>query len=114
MQDCIFCQIIQREIPAEVVIETENVFAFFDIHPVAPVHILIVPKIHIASVSDLNSNHSYLIGEMILLAKEIAHQQQIDASGYRLVINTGEKAGQSVFHIHFHLLGGREMQWPPG
>ncbi len=114
VHDCIFCKIIRQEIPANVITETENLIAFFDVSPAAPTHILIVPKVHIASVNDLNLAQSLLLGEMILLAKDLAKQQKIDRSGFRLVLNTGPAAGQSVLHIHLHLLGGRPMQWPPG
>ncbi len=114
VQECVFCKIVRREIPSKIVAETENVFAFFDVKHDAPIHVLIVPKIHIASVNDLKPENNSLIGEMVFLAKEIAREQKIDVSGFRLVLNTGPASGQSVFHVHLHLLGGREMGWPPG
>ncbi len=113
-QSCIFCKIVRQEVPAKRIAETENVLAFFDINPAAPTHILLIPKLHIASGNDLNLAHGPLLAEMILLATDLAKQQQIDGTGFRLVLNTGPAAGQSVDHIHLHLLGGREMGWPPG
>jgi histidine triad (HIT) family protein len=113
-QDCLFCKIVRQEMPAKRIAETENIVAFPDIVPGAPTHILIIPKLHIASGNDLNLEHKPLLGEIILLAKDLAKQQNIHDTGFRLVLNTGSAAGQSVQHIHFHLLGGREMGWPPG
>ena len=110
--DCIFCKIAAKEIPGQIVREDEDVVAFRDINPAAPTHVLVVPREHIASVKDLEEGHAGLVGKLFLAAKEIAAAEKLD--DYRLVINCGELAGQSVFHVHLHLLGGRRMTWPPG
>jgi histidine triad (HIT) family protein len=111
----IFSKIINKEIPANIVYETENVLAFKDINPQAPVHILIIPKIEIAKVTDLNGiEHAGLLGEMIDAANIIANEFGIAEDGFRLVFNCGESGGQEVYHLHLHLLGGRKMNWPPG
>lgn len=114
MSDCIFCKIIKGEIPSKKVRETNDMFAFEDINPQAPVHILIVPKKHIESNLDLSMDDVELIGRIHLLANDIARERGIDKTGFRLVTNTGREVGQSVFHIHYHLMGGRSMGWPPG
>jgi len=114
MSNCLFCKIAKKEIPANIVTETENFVAFRDITPQAPVHILIIPKKHIPTLNDLKSADSDIIGEAHLLAKDIAKKEGISEDGYRIVINTNEGAGQSVFHIHWHILGGRKFNWPPG
>jgi histidine triad (HIT) family protein len=111
---CIFCKIAKKEIPAKVVFEDESVLAFEDIKPQAPVHIIVVPKIHVERISNLTADHAVMIGKLILTAKDIARTKGIEASGYRLVLNCNKDAGQEVFHIHLHLLGGRKMHWPPG
>ena len=111
---CIFCRIINREIPAKIVFENERVFAFCDNAPQAPVHILIIPKEHIASLNDLTENHQMLIGEMQNVARTVAAQLGVAQSGYRVVVNCGADAGQAVDHIHYHLIGGRKLSWPPG
>lgn len=110
----LFEKIIVREIPADIVYETDEVIAFRDIDPKAPTHILIVPKKPIATINDLSEQDSYLIGKITLAAKEIAKQEKIEENGYRLVFNCNKDGGQSVYHIHCHLLGGRQMEWPPG
>ncbi len=114
MSDCLFCQIIEKKIPAEVVYENGKVLAFRDINPQAPVHIIIIPKSHIERVSDLNRGNGDYGTELVLAANEIAAELKIRESGYRLVINCNRDAGQAVFHLHLHLLGGRKMSWPPG
>ena len=114
MPPCLFCQIIAREIPADILSQDESLTAFRDIHPQAPTHILIVPNKHIISTNDVQPEDQELIGSMFTLAAQLARQEKIDQSGYRLVVNNGRGAGQSVFHLHFHLLGGRPMHWPPG
>jgi len=114
MPPCLFCQIIAREIPADILSQDESLTAFRDIHPQAPTHILIVPNKHIVSTNDVQPEDQELIGSMFTLAAQLARQEKIDQSGYRLVVNNGRGAGQSVFHLHFHLLGGRPMHWPPG
>lgn len=114
MPDTIFKKIIDKEISADIVYETENVLAFRDISPQAPVHILIIPKIELATVRDIKGiEHAALLGDMYDAANKIAENEGI-ADAFRLVMNCGEGAGQSVFHIHMHLLGGRKMNWPPG
>ncbi|KUO61536.1 histidine triad nucleotide-binding protein [bacterium BRH_c32] len=111
----IFSKIINREIPADIVYETENVLAFRDINPQAPVHILIIPKIEISKVTDIKTpEHSHLMGEMIEAANKIAKQENISETGFRLVFNCGDDSGQDVYHLHLHLLGGRKLSWPPG
>lgn len=112
--DCIFCSIIQGQIPSEKVFEDDKVLAFKDINPEAPVHIVIIPKKHISSINDLEYNDNELIGHIYNVAKKIAADLGISESGYRIVTNCGNDAGQSVLHIHFHLLGGRSLAWPPG
>ncbi|MBI2838051.1 MAG: histidine triad nucleotide-binding protein [Acidobacteria bacterium] len=114
MPDCIFCQIIERKTPSKIVFEDEQVMAIEDINPQAPVHLLIVPKKHIASLDDATPQEQTLLGHLLLVSKNIARERKIHTSGYRLLTNHGRGAGQSVFHIHFHLLGGRPMHWPPG
>ncbi|MBK7381285.1 MAG: histidine triad nucleotide-binding protein [Ignavibacteriales bacterium] len=111
----IFSKIISKEIPADIVFESDNVLAFKDINPKAPVHVLIIPKIEIPKVTDLKgSEHAALLGEMIDAANKIAKDFGIADEGFRLVFNCGENGGQEVYHLHLHLLGGRKMNWPPG
>jgi len=112
--DCIFCKIIRREIASKIAYEDDDVLAFHDINPQAPTHILIVPKEHIPTLNDLDEGHVSIVGKMFLAAKRLAAEAGISRSGYRCVLNCMAGAGQSVFHIHLHLLGGRTMQWPPG
>ncbi len=113
--DCIFCKIIKKEIPSKIVYEDEKIIGFEDINPMAPIHILIIPKEHIPMIDDVEEKHSKLIGDMILVAKNIAKKKGLsEKNGYRLVFNNGKDAGQEVFHIHLHLLGGRKFGWPPG
>lgn len=112
--DCLFCQIVEGEMSADVVHEDDDLMAFRDINPQAPTHILIIPREHIASVDDLEEEHAPLMGRLHLAARDLAREEGLADDGYRLVVNTGARAGQSVFHIHLHLLGGRAMKWPPG
>ena len=114
MEDCIFCKIINGEIPSEKVYEDDTVLGFKDINPAAPVHVLIIPKKHIESINDLTEEDSNIIAHIYLVAKKIANEFGLKEKGYRIVTNCGEKAGQTVPHIHFHLLGGRTFKWPPG
>ena len=114
MSDCLFCRIVSREIPASIVYEDERVLAFSDINPQAPTHILVVPKKHIASLNDLAAGDDAIVGEVVRRAAAIAKERGIAAGGFRTVFNTNRDAGQTVFHVHLHLLGGRTMQWPPG
>lgn len=107
--DCLFCKIIRKEIPAEVVYEDDEVLAFKDIHPLAPVHILIIPKRHIASINDVVNEDAALLGAMIVTAKEIARDLQIAENGYKLLFRTGSDGGQEVPHIHLHLIGGAKL-----
>ena len=114
MSDTIFGKIVSGEIPSEFLYEDEHCIAINDIHPQAPVHALIIPKEHIRTLNDLEPKHRELIGKLFLAAAEIAKNEGVDEHGYRVVMNCNEGAGQSVFHIHLHLLGGRALGWPPG
>ena len=114
MNECLFCKMVSGVIPCDKVHENENVLAFRDIDPKAPTHILIIPKKHITTLNEINENDQDLLGELLLTAKKIAKDEGIDTSGYRTVFNCNSDGGQTVFHIHMHLLGGRQMAWPPG
>ena len=111
---CLFCRIGTGEIPAKKVYEDDDIIAFNDINPQAPTHILVVPRKHIASLDTMNDADREIIGAVLQRAAQIARDQKLEGEGYRVVVNTGEAAGQTVFHIHFHLLGGRNFGWPPG
>jgi histidine triad (HIT) family protein len=113
MDDCLFCRIIRGEIPSKKVYEDEHTYAFDDINPQAPTHVLIVPKKHVLGLKEATAEDAELIGYCQLAAANIARQRSIE-DGYRTVLNVGPRAGQSVFHLHVHLLGGRNLQWPPG
>ncbi len=113
MNDCLFCRIISGEIPSKKVYEDEHTYAFEDINPQAPTHVLVVPKKHIRGLKEARAEDSELIGYCHLTAANIARQRNIE-DGYRTVLNVGPRAGQSVFHLHVHLIGGRGLQWPPG
>jgi histidine triad (HIT) family protein len=113
-EDCLFCKIVAGEIPATVVRETNETLAFRDIDPQAPTHVVVVPKRHLADAADLASAAPALAGAMITTAAEVAAAEGISDGGYRMVFNTGPEAGQTVFHVHLHVLGGRRMTWPPG
>jgi histidine triad (HIT) family protein len=112
--DCLFCRIVAREVPSTVVHETERILAFRDINPQAPTHVVVVPKTHHADAESLAEADPELAGALIAAASKIARQEGVAESGYRLVFNTGPDAGQSVHHVHCHLLGGRALAWPPG
>jgi len=114
MEDCLFCKIIQKEIPASTVYEDERIVAFDDINPQAPIHVLLIPKEHYASLNDIPEEKKDVLSHLLLKAREIAREKKIAEKGYRIVLNTARESGQEVFHIHFHLLGGRQMTWPPG
>jgi len=114
LSDCLFCKMVSGEIAPDTVYENDNVLAFRDVNPQAPTHVLVIPKQHIATLNELDNTHRDLIGEMYLAAREVARQDGIDERGYRTVMNCNADAGQSVFHIHLHVLGGRAMTWPPG
>lgn len=113
MSDCIFCSIIKDEIPSSKIFEDEKILAFKDIQPAAPVHIIIIPKKHIKSINDISNNDNELIGHIFNVAKKIAAENKLMENGYRIVTNCGKDGGQSVEHLHFHLLGGRNLNWPP-
>ena len=110
----IFSKIINKEIPAEIVYEDDELLAFNDINPQAPVHILIIPKKEIKTLNDIESEDQEIMGKMMLLAKDLARENNIDNSGYRTIFNCNDDGGQTVFHIHLHLIGGRPLNWPPG
>ena len=110
----IFNQIINKEIPAEIVYETDTVIAFKDVNPVAPVHILIIPKKNIATINDISKDDTEILSELLLTVKNIAKKMNIDKEGYRIVINCNDNGGQTVYHLHLHLIGGRKLNWPPG
>ena len=112
--DCLFCKIIGGEIPADIVFENDSAVAFRDINPQAPTHVLIIPKRHIATINDIEAEHSAEIGQLFLAAAAIARNEGIAEDGYRVTMNCNAAAGQTVFHLHLHLLGGRQMNWPPG
>jgi|TARA_Y100000815_G_scaffold68239_1_gene57379 histidine triad (HIT) family protein len=114
MDDCLFCKIIAGDIPADRVFENERILAFRDLNPQAPTHILIIPKLHIPTLNDLQPEHSELIGELIRIASELAKKEGIAEAGYRTGFNCNDAGGQTVYHIHLHLLGGRTFGWPPG
>ncbi|HEY5655762.1 MAG TPA: histidine triad nucleotide-binding protein [Woeseiaceae bacterium] len=114
MTDCLFCRIAAGEIAAELVFKNDAVVAFRDINPQAPTHILIIPRRHIATINDIGENDRELLGEMYLVAAQLARQEGFAEDGYRVTMNCNEGAGQTVFHIHLHLLGGRRFGWPPG
>ena len=113
MKDCLFCKIIAGDIPSDKVYEDDEIFAFNDISPQAPVHVLIIPKAHIPSAAEISAENSAVIMKIFEKAAEIANKKNLDGN-FRVVTNSGEKAGQSVHHLHFHLLGGRDFSWPPG
>jgi histidine triad (HIT) family protein len=113
-EDCLFCKIFAREIPAKEVFRDDDIVAFEDIRPVAPTHVLVIPKEHVPSIHDLTRDQGPMLARMMEVANRIADERKVDRDGYRLVFNKGPQAGQSVYHLHLHLLGGRAMSWPPG
>jgi len=114
MKDCLFCKMASGEIKPDMVLETKELIAFRDINPQAPLHVLVVPRKHITTLNDTIEPDAILVGKMTLTAQEIARNTGVDGSGYRLVMNCNADGGQTVFHIHMHVLGGRQMKWPPG
>lgn len=114
MTDCLFCKMVSGEIKPDVVYEDDDVLAFRDVNPQAPVHVLVIPKAHISTANDLDEDNVDVIGQMYLAARKIANDEGVSEAGYRMVMNCNAGAGQSVFHIHLHILGGRQMTWPPG
>ena len=113
-KDCLFCRIAARMVPAEIVGETDGLLAFKDVNPQAPVHLLVIPTDHIPSLADAADGQTTLLGKAVLFANRLARQYRLVPDGYRIVINCGPQAGQSVSHLHLHLLGGRTLRWPPG
>jgi histidine triad (HIT) family protein len=113
MDDCLFCKIGRKEIPSKLVYEDKEIFAFEDLHPQAPSHVLICPRKHLASLTDATPEDGVMLGKLQLIAANIARERKL-TEGYRTIFNSGLRAGQSVFHLHLHLLGGREFRWPPG
>jgi histidine triad (HIT) family protein len=114
MSDCLFCNIIDKTIPARIVYEDEKLMAFDDINPQAPHHILLIPKKHIPTINEAGPEDALVLGELLIQAKKLAASLNIDKSGYRLVFNVNKEGCQEVYHIHLHLIGGRQMNWPPG
>ena len=114
MSDDLFLKIITREIPADIIYENDDVLAFRDINPQAPLHVLIIPKQQVRTINEMCEHHSELFGKLFLAARDIAKEQGVSEEGYRVVMNCNEAAGQTVFHVHLHLLGGRQFTWPPG
>ena len=114
MSDCLFCKIREGEIPADIIFENDDVLAFNDVNPQAPVHLLIIPKKHISTVNDMVEDDQVVMGKLFSAARAIAKQKGVSDDGYRLVVNCNEKAGQTVFHIHMHMLADRALTWPPG
>lgn len=112
--DCIFCKIVSREMASPLLYEDDEIMAFNDIYPKAPHHVLVIPKAHIATLNETEDSHQALLGKMMLVAKQIAQELGVAESGYRVLMNCNSGGGQVVFHIHLHLLAGRQMQWPPG
>ncbi|WP_425446116.1 histidine triad nucleotide-binding protein [Dethiothermospora halolimnae] len=114
MSDCIFCKIVDGEIPSEKVYEDDKVVAFNDVNPQSPVHILVIPKRHISSVKEIDDDNSHLVSHIHLVINKIAKDKGLYEKGFRIVNNCGEDGGQTVNHLHYHLLGGRQLKWPPG
>jgi histidine triad (HIT) family protein len=111
---CLFCKVVNHEIPAKILFEDDDLLAFSDIRPMAPTHALVIPKRHMTSLEDAAPGDATLLGKLVLACQRVARESGIAASGYRVVANTGANGGQTVFHLHFHVLGGRAMAWPPG
>jgi len=114
MSDCLFCKMVSGEIAPDKVYEDDDVLAFRDINPQAPLHLLVIPKVHISTLNDLDEEHAALLGKMYFAVTKIARQQGVAEDGYRTVVNCNRDGGQTVFHIHLHMLAGRGLQWPPG
>lgn len=114
MSDCLFCKIVAGDVPSEKVLETDRVYAFRDIHPQAPTHVLVIPKEHVTNAADLTADHAGLLADVFTAANAVAAQEGIGESGYRLVFNVGDDANNSVPHLHLHVVGGRQLGWPPG
>ena len=112
--DCLFCKILAADIPADIVYESDTAIAFRDLNPQAPTHVLIIPRKHIATINDISEEDHQLVGSLYSAARHVARQEGVAEEGYRAVMNCNARAGQTVFHIHLHLLGGRDLGWPPG
>lgn len=111
---CLFCRIVAKEIPANVVFENEHVIAFHDLNPTAPTHVLVIPRTHVANVAEATADQTELLGQVMQGARLVAENLSLVSGGYRIVLNNGEGAGQSVFHLHAHVIAGRPLSWPPG
>ena len=111
---CLFCRIATRTVPAQIIAELDGLLAFKDVNPQAPTHLLIIPTEHVASLDEITEHHTMLMGRALQFAGRLAKEHQLSPAGYRVVVNCGSQAGQSVWHLHFHLLGGRALRWPPG
>lgn len=114
MDDCIFCQVIAKKLPSKMEYEDDDIVVFWDINPQAPTHLLVVPKKHIAKISDFKEEDIHILNKMVVIAKNVATRLNLNEKGFRLVINEGRDSGQSIFHVHLHLLSGRRLMWPPG
>lgn len=114
MDNCLFCRIIQRQLPGKIVLEDDLAAVIEDINPQAPVHLLIVPRKHLPSLNEAGPEDEALLGHLLKVAAQVARERELEAKGYRIVVNNGSWAGQSVFHLHVHVLGGRVLRWPPG
>jgi histidine triad (HIT) family protein len=114
MSDCLFCKIVAGEIPSKPVAQSDNAYAFYDIAPQAPVHVLVIPKAHITSADEVASSHGGVVDDLVMLAQEVVELEGVRESGYRLVFNIGPDAQMTVAHLHMHVLGGRRLEWPPG
>lgn len=112
--DCLFCRIVAGEIPADIIYEDDQCIAFRDLNPQAPVHVLVIPRRHITSLNEAGQTNELALGQLLLAAARVAKSEKLSEAGYRTIINTGAGAGQSVFHLHLHILGGRALNWPPG
>lgn len=111
---CLFCNVLEKKIPADIIYEDEHAVAFRDIRPVAPTHVLVIPRTHVAAIRALGDDDAAIIGHVMLAARNVAKQEGLEAGGYRLVVNDGDAAGQTVHHVHVHVIGGRNLTWPPG
>jgi histidine triad (HIT) family protein len=114
MTDCLFCKIVAKQIPSTIVAENEHAVAFRDLHPGAPTHVLVVPRKHVVNLNAATDEDASLLGRVLLLARDVAKSEGLEEKGYRIAVNNGAGVGQSIFHLHVHLLGGRAMSWPPG
>lgn len=112
--DCLFCRIVAGEVPSTAVYQDDDIYAFRDINPAAPTHVLVIPREHLSGISAADNDHQALLGKLMIGARHIAKELGLEENGYRLVINNGEQGGQTVYHLHLHILGGRAMTWPPG